>query len=626
MNIKKRSLLIFLIILASAALAWLYWGNGIMLLAPNNLTPVLSEVEGSAAEGSGAADDSSSTPETVILETATPAPPTLTPTRTPLPPDAVSTFFLALNENGYSRLYAYAPGILVATRLTNGPWNDNSPALSPDGRTLAFASDRNEYWDIYLLDLTSGQVSRLTDTPAYDSSPRWSPDSQWIIFDSYIDDDLDIVIASTVNIGETIRLTDDPASDQRPSWSPSGRQIAFASDRSGDFEIWIANLDTPGENRYQNISQSPNSHETNPVWSPDGGLLAWESASLVEPPTVQVWDSAHPQALSRPIGPGSLPAWNQFGDQIAAAIREPNQDYLLAYTLDGFTSQPPVSIQPVNGIAWRSLPIASLPVTFQGSANLTPTALFSTPIPSENRATLLSLGDVSAPQPFLHQSVIDSFNALRRRAILETGWDVLANLENAHTPLTASLDPGRGDSWLYTGRAFGINPLSLNAGWMYTVREDYNGQTYWRIYLRPQAQDGSLGEPLRVHPWDLNARYSLNPTAYEQGGQLSLSVPAGYWVDFTRLTRAYGWQRYPAQTNWRTYFKGALFNEFAIPGGLSWREAMLELYPPDILITPTVVIPPTRTLTPTPTGYRYKTPTPTPSFTPTMRPTFTPEP
>jgi TolB protein len=572
-------------------------------------------------------DTSTLTPDTSPPDTSPPDTSHLTPAPpTPLPPDSVPTFFLSLDENGYSRLYAYAPGVLAPLRLTDGLWNDVSPALSPDGRTLAFASDRNAYWDIYLLDLASGQVNRLTDTPAYDSSPRWSPDSLWIIFDSYLDDNLDIVIASTVNPGEIIRLTDDPASDQRPSWSPSGRQIAFISDRSGDFEVWIANLDTPGENRFQNISLSPNTHETNPLWSPDGRYLAWESSSLAEPPVIYLWDSTQPTIPARALGPGSLPTWNQFGDQIAATIREPNQDYLLTYSLDGFTIQPPVPIRRVTGMEWRSLPIASLPATFQRSASITPAPLFTVPANGQARASLLPLEDVIAPQPYLHQSVIPAFDALRQRAIHETGWDVLANLENAHTPLTAALEPGRGNSWLYTGRAFGINPLPLNAEWMHVIREDYGGQTYWRIYLRPQAQDGSMGEPLRMRPWDLNERYSLNPMAYEQGGQFAERVPPGYWVDFTRLTRAYGWQRQPAQTNWRTYFKGTLFNEFVIPGGFSWREAMLELYPPDVLITPTIVIPPTRTHTPTPTGYRYKTPTPTPTFTPTMRPTYTPLP
>jgi TolB protein len=617
MTMKIRLLLTLIILVA--------FGFFIVRFNAGDESPALGAADG--PDSSSPMPDTSHTSPTL---SASPTPETIPPDTlsipTPLPPDSVPTFFLSLDENGYSRLYAYAPGVLAPLRLTDGRWNDASPALSPDGRTLAFASDRNAYWDIYLLDLDSGQVNRLTDTPAYDSSPRWSPDSLWIVFDSYIDGSLDIVIASTVNIGETIRLTDTAASDQHPSWSPNGRQIAFASDRSGDFEIWIANLDIPGEERFENISLSPNSHETNPLWSPDGRYLAWESASLAEPSIIYIWDSSQPTVPARTLGPGSLPTWNQFGDQVAATLREPNQDYLLAYTLDGFTIQPPVPIRRVTRIEWLSLPISSLPATFQRNANITPTPLFTAPADVQSRASLLPLDDVIAPQPYLHQSVIPAFDALRQRAIQETGWDVLANLENAHTPLTAVLEPGRGNSWLYTGRAFGINPLPLNAEWMYVIREDYGGQTYWRVYLRPQAQDGSMGEPLRMRPWDLNGRYSLNPMAYEQGGQFTESVPPGYWVDLTRLARAYGWQRQPAQTNWRTYFKGTLFNEFVIPNGLSWREAMLELYPPDVLVTPTVVIPPTRTPTATPTGFRYRTPTPTPSFTPTMRPTYTPLP
>jgi TolB protein len=236
------------------------------------------------------------------------------------------------------------------------------------------------------------------------------------------------------------------------------------------------------------------------------------------------------------------------------------------------------------------------------------------------------LQDVQAPHPLLHDAVDEAFVALRQRVMEDAGWDVLGNLENAYTPLTSSLDPGKGQDWLYTGRAFALNPLTAKAGWMLTLREEIDGQTYWRLYLRAVAQDGSVGEPLRQRPWDLNARYNLDPQAYDQGGAYAASIPTGYWIDFTDLARQFGWERIPAQNDWRSYFKGAQFNEFILTGGLDWRSAMLQLYPPDVFVTPTIVIPPTKTLTITPTGYRYKSPTPTVTFTPTPRPTFTPAP
>ncbi|MCX6034434.1 MAG: hypothetical protein NTV38_05595, partial [Chloroflexi bacterium] len=195
----------------------------------------------------------------------------------------------------------------------------------------------------------------------------------------------------------------------------------------------------------------------------------------------------------------------------------------------------------------------------------------------------------------------------------------LGNLENAFVPLTTPLDPGLGEDWLHTGRAFTLNPVLVQANWMAVVREDFGQQIYWRIYLRTTAQDGSRGMPLTQVPWDFSAR-TTSSSAYESGGQLMNSVPSGYWLDLTTLAAQYGWERQFALTNWRTYYAGARFNELVYPQGLDWRTAMLQLYPPEVLVTPTIVIPLTRTPTRTPLNYS----SPTPTQTPTARPTSTP--
>lgn len=574
--------------------------------------------------------DTASSPSPALPPATTPPPPPAAPTATPLPPEAASIFFFSAQDNGYQHLFAYAPGLLPLTRLTGGAWDDITPALSPDGRWLAFASSRNDYFDLYLLDLQTGQTTRLTDSPAYDASPSWSPDGLWLTYESYLDDNFEIAIISAKQPGQATRLTSDPASDQTPAWAPGGRQIAFSSNRNGQPQIWVANLDTPGENRFQLVAPNPQASQTNPAWSPDARFLAWEQNAADLPAQLMIWDSADPLAPARPLAPGGSPAWNADGTQLAARLEDPNLDYLTAYALNGEMRLPPLATARLRGLAWRSLPIGSLPQIFaRFAAQPTPLFVPQTQPPEANpagRAVLSALTGVDAPEAKLLDAVDESFNALRQRVSAESGWDALASLENAYAPLTAALDPGRGDSWLYTGRAFDLNPLPLNVGWMQVYREDHNGQTYWRLFLRPQAQDGSAGEPLRLRPWDFNARYTLNPLAYEEGGALMPKIPGGYWLDLTDLARAYGWQRAAAQTNWRSYFKGSLFNEFIQPGQKTWREAMLELYPAEILITPSPIIPPTRTPTPTPTGYRYKTATPTPTFTPSLRPTFTPEP
>ena len=570
---------------------------------------------------------------TVTLTASPSATETTAPTKTitPLPADAIPTFIVSINDNGYNHLFAFSPGKLQITRITSGQWDDVAPSLSPDGQKIVFASNRNDYWDLYLLDLSSGQASRLTDTPAYDGNPSWSPDGQWVVYETYPKDNLEISIISTVNAGQVINLSNNPAADTEPVWSPEGRKIAFVSNRSGKNEIWLASLDQPDPQRFVNISQSPDGTENHPAWSPDGTKLAWASAQPNQPENIVLWDASTPTIPAQRIGAGNWPVWNNSGEQIATRFQQPNQDYLTSYSLDGRITLPIMPIPALHGMDWRTIRIAKLPITFQKAALLTPTPLiksqvkFDTPLPNK-RASVVQLNNVKAPHPFLHDAVDEAFSALRQRVIAETGWDSLASLADAYEPLTSALDPGKGEDWLYTGRAFALNPLTLNVGWMQILREDINGQTYWRVYLRALAQDGSQGEPLSALPWDLNARYSLDPQSYDRGGILLPSIPSGYWVDFTDLASQYGWQRIAAQNNWRTYFTGTQFNEFVRTDGLAWRNAMLQLYPADIFITPTVVVPPTATRSKTPVPYPYNSPTPTRTYTPTPHPTFTPAP
>jgi len=164
------------------------------------------------------------------------------------------------------------------------------------------------------------------------------------------------------------------------------------------------------------------------------------------------------------------------------------------------------------------------------------------------------------------------------------------------------------------------------------VREDFGPQTYWRIFLRARFQDGTQGVPLKFYPWNLFARLSGDPIAYEQGGKKE-EIPFGYWLDFTQLAAAYGWERLPALSTWRLAFSAARFDQFANTRGLDWFSAMQQIYPREALNTttpiPSPTNPPPPTLTPTPTVTPSRTPwlsrTPTPTNTrwPTRTPTPT---
>src|SRR5687767_15475692 len=83
------------------------------------------------------------------------------------PRNAQETVILSYEEDGYAHLFAYIPGELSLTRLTSETSDDIAPAPSPDGKKIAFASNRSGFWDLYLLDMSSGEFTQLTDTPDY---------------------------------------------------------------------------------------------------------------------------------------------------------------------------------------------------------------------------------------------------------------------------------------------------------------------------------------------------------------------------------------------------------------------------------------------------------------------------
>ncbi len=565
------------------------------------------------------------------IATATPTP-TETATSTPIP-GAQDVILLSMEENGYAQLFFYIPQVLPLTRLTYGAWDDTSPALSPDGTQVAFASNRDETWDLYVLRLDSGEITRVTHSPEYESAPSWSPDSQWLACELYLDENLEIAIVSlTDGDQEPIPLTNEPYSDHSPAWAPDGRHVAFVSNRGGDSDIWLADLDKTGKERYTNLSRTPFSAESHPIWTQDGSKLAWTStAQNIGFNGIYVWNALQPERPATWVGDGDWPAWNAPGDRLVAVIHGPNQEYLTSYTLEGELLLQPIPLPgPVRGLLWPNMVLPNpFPQLYEDAAAQTPLPEWTVAVTQlaegpAQRYALNTLTDVQAPYPQLHDFVDESFDALRKRFIEEAGWDVLASLSNAFVPLTTVLDPGLGEDWLFTGRAFALNPLMSNAGWMVALRQDYGTQTYWKLYLRTQLQDGTQGEPLHNPPWDLAARYELDPRSYEQGGKYA-EVPPGYWLDFTTLARQYGWERLPALPNWHTYYSGARFTEFAMTGGLDWYSAMLEIYPKDVLVTPTHILPPspTPTSTPRPTRTPVPTRTPRPTASPTVPPTDT---
>jgi dipeptidyl aminopeptidase/acylaminoacyl peptidase len=122
-------------------------------------------------------------------------------------------------------------------KLIVSNWSDSNPAYSPEGRRIAFESDRSGVNNIWLCDADGTDPRQLTTFKTYAGTPRWSPDGRRIVFDSPEAGNWDLY-SIDVEGGVPRRLTQEPSSDNTATFSRDGQSLYFQSDRSGTSQIW----------------------------------------------------------------------------------------------------------------------------------------------------------------------------------------------------------------------------------------------------------------------------------------------------------------------------------------------------------------------------------------------------
>ncbi len=197
--------------------------------------------------------------------------------------DGQTLVFASTQHRPTSDIYVKQIGSRTVTQLTADPANDVMPALSPDGKKIAFASDRSGAWKIYVMSASGGQAVQLTSDPAHDLHPSWSPDAKRLVF---------------CRLGQMsgrwelwVVETDRPSNAEFigfgmfPEWcsvagtgSSGTDKIAFQRGRErGDraFSLWTIDYKPGSSGNLTEIVASRGNAAINPTWSPDGMWLAY---------------------------------------------------------------------------------------------------------------------------------------------------------------------------------------------------------------------------------------------------------------------------------------------------------------------------------------------------------------
>jgi dipeptidyl aminopeptidase/acylaminoacyl peptidase len=164
-----------------------------------------------------------------------------------------------------------------ALAIDEGPGNHHSPAVSPDGRQVAYVAERGEQGDIIVADIGGRWTRTISSGDEYVLQPRWSPDGRTLLYGQWPHYDMPwderALVVADVASGETRLIAGgERVINADAVWSPDGRQIAFVSDRAGDFaNLWT--IDADGGNPRCLVVEN-NRHQS-PAWSLDGRRIAY---------------------------------------------------------------------------------------------------------------------------------------------------------------------------------------------------------------------------------------------------------------------------------------------------------------------------------------------------------------
>lgn len=225
------------------------------------------------------------------------------------------------NMDGDNEIYQMTKNSIL--QLTDNSWNDEYPVWSPDGTRIAFTSNKEGNYDIFVMDTDGSKITRLTTSKANEKEPSWFPDGKHIAYSSEIKKfirkqltlwHVDIQTNKTERIipsynkghaipnispqgnlltftgkrtmgwdaamydmqKNNVQFLDEGGKSCRARFSKDGKKLAYVSSKAdGKGDIWIMNPDGTGKMR---LTERDETYDYFPAWSPDDKYVVFNSS------------------------------------------------------------------------------------------------------------------------------------------------------------------------------------------------------------------------------------------------------------------------------------------------------------------------------------------------------------
>jgi len=214
-------------------------------------------------------------------------------------PDGEWIVFASTQHKHTADIYVKNARSRAVSQLTSASAHEVMPKFSPDGKRIAFASNKTGSWDIFVMPASGGRAVQITSTSAHDLHPSWSPDGRHLVFCRLgeVSGKWELWVTDVNNTGVQQFI----GYGLFPEWCPApgtgmagADQILFQRSRErGDraFSVWTIDYQDGTSGQATEVASSPVAACINPTWSPDGEWVVFATV-----PNPNEWKSSKPQA------------------------------------------------------------------------------------------------------------------------------------------------------------------------------------------------------------------------------------------------------------------------------------------------------------------------------------------